>query len=51
MAVPNGTCPQWHQFQYDTNSGLLAQMTCTNTGVSVSYAYDVLDRRPIGLTS
>jgi len=29
---------------YNSNNGLLSQMTCTNTGVFVQYGYDVMDR-------
>ena len=29
---------------YNTNNGLLSQRTCTNTGLTATYEYDVLDR-------
>lgn len=31
-------------YTYNTNNGLVSQVTCTNSGVSVDYIYDVMDR-------
>lgn len=32
------------EYAYDANNGLAASVTCTNTGVELSLAYDVVDR-------